>query len=383
MPEPNFFRLQALIFTLVAAAITNLYITQPVLPVIQQEFGVGAATASLTVSVVIFGIALANLPFGYLSDRYPVHRLIGLGGAAVAVGGFICALTPSFSVLVACRFLQGLFIPALSTCVAAYLSRNLPLERLNVAMGSYVSATVAGGLGGRLLGGWLHPPLHWRFAFVTAGIFVLASALAAVLWLPPGVPPGQTAEAGSGFLAILKRRELRRSFLVAFGAFFVVSSGFNYLPFYLAGPPFFESVRNITFMYLAYVVGIAIGPVAGAISNRLGNGAAMMGGALIFGVALGLTLIKSVAVIAFALLLICGGFFTIHASAAGSLNRRLTGGRGRANSLYVLFYYLGGACGITASGWAYGLGGWHGVVALGLMVLAVPLVAGYQELREG
>lgn len=337
---------------------------------------------SLTVSVVIFGIALANLPFGYLSDRYPVHRLIGLGGAAVAVGGFICALTPSFPVLVACRFLQGLFIPALSTCVAAYLSRNLPLERLNVAMGSYVSATVAGGLGGRLLGGWLHPPLHWRFAFVTAGIFVLASALAAVLWLPPGVPPGQITEEG-GFLAILRRRELRRTFLVAFGAFFVFSSGFNYLPFYLAGPPFFESVQSITFMYLAYVVGIAIGPVAGAISNRLGNGAAMMGGALIFGVALGLTLIKSVVVIAFALLLICGGFFTIHASAAGSLNRRLTGGRGRANSLYVLFYYLGGACGITASGWAYGLGGWHGVVTLGLLVLAVPLVAGYQELREG
>ncbi len=175
---------------------------------------------------------------------------------------------------------------------------------------------------------------------------------------------------------------MRRTFLVAFGAFFVFSSGFNYLPFYLAGPPFFESVRNITFMYLAYVVGIAIGPVAGAISNRLGNGAAMMGGALIFGLALGLTLIKSVAVIALALLLICGGFFTIHASAAGSLNRRLTGGRGRANSLYVLFYYLGGACGITASGWAYGLGGWHGVVALGLVVLAVPLAAGYQELRE-
>lgn len=40
MPEPKFFRLQALVFTLVAAAITNMYITQPVLPVIQQEFGV-------------------------------------------------------------------------------------------------------------------------------------------------------------------------------------------------------------------------------------------------------------------------------------------------------------------------------------------------------
>jgi YNFM family putative membrane transporter len=382
MPENNFFRLQALIFTLVAAAITNMYITQPVLPIIEQEFGVGAATASLTVSMVILGIAISNLPFGYLSDRYPVHRLIGLGAAIVAVAGFVCAVTTNFSVLVGFRFLQGLFIPALTTCVAAYLSRNLPVERLNVAMGSYVSATVAGGLGGRLLGGWIHPPLHWRWAFVTAGLFVFVSAVAAVRWLPPGEPPRETAEDSIGFLAILRRRELRRTFLVAFTAFFVFSSSFNYLPFYLSGPPFHLAVQMITFLYLAYIVGIIIGPIAGSISNRLGNGATMIGGSLLFALALLITLIESVAVVAFALLLVCGGFFAIHASAAGSLNRRLTGGRGRANSLYVLFYYLGGACGITASGWAYGLARWHGVITLGLLVLIVPLVSGFQDLRE-
>jgi len=382
MNRTSFFRLQALVFTLVAAGITNLYITQPVLPIIQQEFKVGAATASLTVSVVILGIALANLPFGWLADRFPVHRLIALGAVVVAGAGFVCAATPIFAVLVGFRFLQGLFLPALSTCVAAYLSRSLPVERLNVAMGSYVSATVAGGLGGRLLGGWIHPPLHWRWAFVTAAVFLLVSAAAAVRWLPPGEPPTHLAEDDIGFLAIIGRRELRRTFLVAFGAFFVFSSGFNYLPFYLSGPPFHLPVQMITLMYLAYIVGIVIGPVAGAISNRLGNGAALIGGAIVFALALLTTLIKSVPVVAFALLLVCAGFFTIHASAAGSLNRRLSGGRGRANSLYVLFYYLGGACGITLSGWAYHLAGWPGVVALGLTVLAVPLVSGFQELRD-
>ncbi len=311
------FRLQALVFTLVAAAITNLYITQPVLPIIQQEFGVSAPTASLTVSVVILGIALANLPFGWLADRYPVPRLIAIGAAAVAGAGFICAATNLFPVLVASRFVQGLFLPALSTCVAAYLSRNLPLERLNVAMGSYVSATVAGGLGGRLLGGWLHPPLHWRWAFVTAAVFLLASACAAVRWLPQGEPPAAASRETAGFLAIFKRRELRRTFLAAFGAFFVFSSGFNYLPFYLAGPPFGLPVQVITILYLTYIVGIVIGPIAGALSNRVGNGAAMMGGALVFALALVITLIKSVTVIAVALLLVCAGFFTIHACGRG------------------------------------------------------------------
>jgi YNFM family putative membrane transporter len=78
----------------------------------------------------------------------------------VALVGLLAALTWSFLLLVAARFAKGLFIPALTTCVAAYLANNLPVARLNVAMGAYVSATVVGGLGGRLLGGYLHPPLH-------------------------------------------------------------------------------------------------------------------------------------------------------------------------------------------------------------------------------
>jgi MFS transporter, YNFM family, putative membrane transport protein len=141
-------------------------------------------------------------------------------------------------------------------------------------------------------------------------------------------------------------------------------------------------VQVITWLYLAYIVGIVIGPLAGALSNRVGNGAAMMGGALVFALALLLTLIQSLAVIAVALLMVCAGFFTIHSAAAGSLNRRLTGSRGQANSLYILFYYLGGAGGITLTGWAYSLAAWPGVVALGLLVLGAPLAAGFRDHRE-
>ncbi|MDH3357965.1 MAG: MFS transporter [Desulfobacteraceae bacterium] len=96
----------------------------------------------------------------------------------------ICAVTKDLWVLIAARFLQGLFIPALTTCLAAYLAKVLPAARLNVVMGSYVSATVLGGLGGRLLGGWVHPPLHWRYAFVSASILILIATFIAFGWLP-------------------------------------------------------------------------------------------------------------------------------------------------------------------------------------------------------
>jgi len=382
MNRQSFFTFQALVFVLVAAGISTIYLTQPVLPILEREFGVNPSQASYTVSAVILGIALANLPFGMLADRFPVKRLILVGGAVVAAAGFFCAATSSLAPLVGARFVQGLFVPALTTCLAAYLSANLPLERLNVAMGAYVSATVAGGLGGRLLSGWVTPQ-HWRYAFFIAALLVLLASLAAVLWLPQGKLPRESNQTSEGFLALLSHRELRRVYLVPFAGLFVFASIFNYLPFYLHRPPFNASTRLITLMYLTYLVGVFIGPMAGRLSNRIGNGGTMVLGSLVFALAIGLTLIKSVYVIGLGLVLVCAGFFSIHASAVGSLNRKLTSSRGRANSFYVMAYYLGGAIGITVFGQAYSVAGWHGVAALGLVVLAVPLLIGFKEMRAG
>jgi YNFM family putative membrane transporter len=374
--------MQAIVFCLVAASFTAVYITQPVLPVLRVEFGVDASTASLTISAVILGIALANLPFGVLSDRYPIRPILLGGAAVVSAASLFCAATRGIWLLIAARFVQGLFIPSLTTCLAAYLARSLPLERLNVVMGSYVSATIAGGMGGRLLGGWIHPPLHWRYAFVTSAVLLAAAAAAAARVLPPERVERTQEEAGIGFAQLLSRGEVLRTLAVAFTAFFVFSATFNYLPFYLSAPPIRASIRVVTLLYLAYIVGMVAGPVAGKLSNRLGSGPTMTLGSVLLAIAVSFTLIPSLGVIAASLPVLCGGFFGVHAAALGTLNRRLTGSRGRANSLYVLFYYVGGATGISATGYAYAHAGWHGCVALATAVLLVPFGIGVFEMSR-
>lgn len=374
-------RLQTIVFSLVSASFTTIYLLQPVLPVLQQEFGVDENKASLGISAVILGIALSNLPFGHLADRRPIKPIILVGGLVVVLCGLGCAVVQQITALVLLRFIQGLFIPALTTCLAAYLAKNLPVERLNVVMGSYVSATVAGGLAGRLLGGWIHPPLHWRYAFVTVSMLVLLATVLAITYLPSEKHRPAPLSEEDGFISLLKRSELLRIYSVAFFSFWVFSALFNYLPFYLAGPAFNASTQRITIMYMAYILGIVVGPLSGKLSNRIGNGATMVFGAAIWALALAATHITSLWAVVAGLSGICVGFFAIHSAAAGSLNQKLKSSRGRANSLYVLFYYLGGSTGITVCGFGFQKLGWLGVTGIGMVLLVVIFAAGMVEMR--
>ena len=87
MTDFSYYRLQFTVFALVAASFTNVYVTQPVLPILQSEFSADMVLVSFSVSAVIFGIAISNLPFGFLSDRLPIHPIIFTGGGPVESSG--------------------------------------------------------------------------------------------------------------------------------------------------------------------------------------------------------------------------------------------------------------------------------------------------------
>lgn len=375
-------KLQIAVFALVSASFTNIYLTQPILPVLQAEFGVNPVQVSTTVSAVILGIVLSNLFFGFLSDRFPIQPIILIGGLLVAAGGTCAALTHTFSHLVTARFVQGLFLPALTTSLAAWLAKTLPSERLSVVMGSYVSATVLGGLGGRLLGGWIHPPLHWRYAFFSAAAMIVITTILALLVLPrTGSKAIKTNGTRTTFLALVARKDLLLIYCCGAGGFLMFSPVFNFLPYRLAGPPFRFPTELITLIYLVYVLGIFLGPIAGKMSNRFGGGNALIAGTLILGMSHLLLLLPSTVAIVVGLLGVCGGFFTIHAVAVGLLNSKLVDGHGKANALYVLFYYGGGWLGITGAGFAFQHSGWRGVIFFVMSFLIVPLTTGIIERR--
>ncbi|MEJ5242165.1 MAG: MFS transporter [Desulfomicrobiaceae bacterium] len=363
--------LQFAIFAQVSACFTTIYLVQPVLPILQAEFGVSLTQASQSVSMVILGVALSTLVFGRLADSLPIKPLIALGCVFVAGSGLACAGVHAIPLFLALRFLQGLFIPALTTCLAAYLARTLPVERLNTVMGAYVAATVAGGLGGRLLGGWIHPPLHWRYAFVTSALLVFMTTAAALMILPPEKRQRGSTSSGPGYRELVTSSRLIPLFLVGFGSLFIYGATFNYLPYYLAAPPFSASTNTITTVYFTYLIGVVVAPASGRISNRCGNGFTMLLGLGLMGLGLGISRAPWMAAVVLGLSLLCAGFFAVHTAAVGAMNRSLTESRGRANSLYILWYYLGGSCGITVMGWAWQHAAWNGVLVVGFAMLFI------------
>ncbi len=375
---------QTVVLALVSAAFCSIYLTQPNLPTLQLYFDTDLPTVSATVSVLILGLALANIPFGMAADRLPIKPLIAVGGFTLCLSILWCARAQSIEELTTARFISGLCIPALTTCMVAWLSQTQPANRLPMVMGNYVAATVLGGFGGRIIGGVIFPPDMWRWSFVLVAVLIGLSTLAALWVLPKGPDASNRVGSNGSLLALLKKPELLMLYACGGAGLGLFATVFNYLPYRLASPPFELSSSAATGFYGTYLIGIVAAPLAGQFSGRWGSGKTLLGGVSLLALGLCGLYINQLLLTLLALLVLSAGYFTMHSAAVGTLNSKLAKGqgRGRANSLYILFYYIGGSIGIQVGGHVYQWGGWQALVSFCLMLLIIPLCTATLEVRR-
>ena len=253
-------------------------------------------------------------------------------------------------------------------------------------MAGYVTATVIGGMAGRLLGGWMHAWWDWRVAFLIAAMTLLLAALLIQPMLTTQQPASrvfakQDGSDSAGYLGLLRDRRLQPFFVCAFSGQAIFSTVFNYTPYRLESAPFMLPTALSTAAYLVYVVGFLSGPLAGRLGDRLGGGMTLISGTVVLMLSLiGLTF-DSLWMVFFSLAGVCGGFFVLHAAAIGAMNRKLEHHHGRANGLYVMFYYLGAAAGIAGSGVIFAVAGWVSMMLVGCLIACVILTVGLHERR--
>lgn len=162
----------------------GMHIFIPALPLAGAELGAGAGGMQMTISLYILGLAVGQLLYGPVSDRYGRRPPLLAGLALYAAAGILAASAQGLPALVAARVFQ-----ALGGCAGLVLARAMvrdiappreaagQLAALNmiVAIGPAL-APLAGGLLASLLG--------WRsiFGFLSAlGVLCMAVAL----WVIP------------------------------------------------------------------------------------------------------------------------------------------------------------------------------------------------------
>ncbi len=359
------------------AVYADLYITQPILPLLSKEFGIAPATAGLTVSVVVLMIALVSSAYGSLSDIVGRKPVMVASCLLLAVPTMLCAVASSFHMLLFFRAMQGFLMPGVTAVAVAFIGDSFSEADLGPKVGGWIAASVAGGLSGRVLSGFLAAGINWRAPFVFFGLFTVIGAAVIARYLPrrEGNPTVRLSDAYRGMFAHFRNRRLVGAFLIGGAVFFCFIGVFTYLPYYLTAPPFRLSTAVVSSVYLVYIAGVFTSVISGRLSGRLGRRAVMAAGLAIACLGVLGTLVHSLPLIVFALVVLCIGMFTVQSTAPAFVNANAEGAKGGAGALYVTFYYVGASLGSVLPGYAWQALGWRGVAASCVTALLVGLIA--------
>jgi YNFM family putative membrane transporter len=364
-------------FPIVLAGFTaflDLYATQPLLPLLMRVFKTSYVAVSLTVTASTVAVAIGAPLVGRLADVIGRKRVIVGSSLALAAATALAATSTSLGQLIAWRFVQGLCTPGVFAITIAYIHEEWPASHAGRATSAYVSGTVIGGFCGRVTTGLVASVWGWPSAFVVLSALNLAAAAAVATWLPrerSRTVPRDEAGHGRSIVALFRNRQLLATDAVGFCVLFTQVAMFTYVTFYLGAPPFGLSTAALGWLFVVYLIGAAITPLAGGWIDVYGHRAGLGSGMGIGAIGALLTLLPSVPAVVAGLALVATGVFVSQATASSYIGAVTAQDRGLAVGLYAFFYYVGGSLGGALPGVFWERGGWPMCVAL---VVAVQIV---------
>jgi EmrB/QacA subfamily drug resistance transporter len=182
-------------------------------PDVRRSFA-DASPAQLSWVLDAYFIALAALlvPAGGIADRYGRRRIFLAGVALFVATSLLCAVAPSWQLLVAARALQGLGAAIMVSVSLALLLPLFPLSRRAAGVGIWGAAAALAATVGPPLGGVLVEVADWRWIFLvnlplgalilTAGVRALDESRDPEATGLPDLPGTAIAAGGLGLLAL-------------------------------------------------------------------------------------------------------------------------------------------------------------------------------------
>jgi len=358
------------------AVITNIYCTQPILPLIAAGLRVNLTTVDLVAGAALLGFSTGLALLLPLGDRFDRRKLVLAQIALAFAFAVAAAIAPGIWALIAASFGLGIVscVPQQLVPFAAVMSQ--PTER-GRSVGTVVSGIMVGILLGRTIAGVVGAAYGWRAVYGLEAVFMVPVWIAAAALLPRGLPSTNLSYGrllASLWPLVRDHRPIRESMIIqallwaCFNAFWV-----NLAALLATGPWHLGS---------AWAGGFGVIGAAGAFAASYGGRATDRLGSR--GV-----IAASIAITTLAYLLLAGaqssmiflvvGVIVLDIGVQAGLVSNQTRAfavdpkaQGRINSLYMTATFFGGAIGTVVSGWLMSRFGWTGIVAFGI---ALGLVA--------
>lgn len=186
-----------LLGTLMAFGPLSIDTYLPAFPAIGADFGASAADVQRTLSLYFAGLAVGQVIYGPLADRYGRRAPLLAGMALYVVAAIGCALAPSLASLTAWRFVQ-----ALGGCSGMVITRAVvrdlfaPRDMARIFSQLMLVMGVAPILA-PLLGSTLLSIFGWRGIFWALALLGLLCLLAQSLALPESLPVERRTKSGA------------------------------------------------------------------------------------------------------------------------------------------------------------------------------------------
>jgi MFS transporter, YNFM family, putative membrane transport protein len=355
------------------SAFLDLYATQPLLPFLARTFHASALRVSLTITAPTVAVALAAPVVGRLADRFGLRRMIVSSAFALAAATLLAATAVTLPQLIFWRFIQGLTTPGIFAITIAYIHEEWPAATAGSVTAAYVSGTVVGGFTGRALMGVMAAAFTWQLSFGVLGALNVAAAVG-LWWQLPAERRRRRRDEASMRGAIsehLRNPQLIATYAIGFCILCAQVATFTYVTFHLAAPPYGLSAAALGWIFITYLLGAAVTPIAGRWIDRYGRRGPFVIAVVMGIAAVLLTLAPSLTLVIVGLSFFGTSVFVTQATASSHVGAIATRGRGLAIGLYSTCYYVGGSVGSALPALVWSRGGWAGCVALIVGVQAV------------
>ncbi|MGN8025268.1 MFS transporter [Microbacterium sp. 22242] len=174
----------------------DLYI--PALPQLGRDLATTDALAQLTMSACLIGLALGQLLWGPVSDRYARRRPMLWAVAGFAVASIACSFAPSIGILIGIRLVQGICGAAGMAIGRAVVHDLFDGPEATAGFATLTAIAGAAPVLAPLLGGVLLSVTDWRGLFVALAVIGAALLLVAALFVPESLPPVERTTGGVG-----------------------------------------------------------------------------------------------------------------------------------------------------------------------------------------